>query len=52
MTFVSLNNRNNYKSCDIYKGDFSCGLRYISETKHYEKIRWNEKIIQLKIQNH
>ena len=33
---------NYYKSCVIYKGDCSCGSRYIGKTKHNAEVRWNE----------
>ena len=29
-----LKDKNDYKSCVIYKGDCSCGSRYVGETKH------------------
>ena len=46
--------KNGYKSCVIYKRNFSCGSRYIGETKRNVEDRWNEHtvIIQLTIQNH
>ena len=37
-----LKDKNNSKSCVIYKGDCSCGSRYISETKRNVEVRWNE----------
>ena len=37
-----LKNKNNYKSCVIYKGDCSCRLHYIGETKRNVEVRWNE----------
>ena len=37
-----LNDKNNYKSCVIYKGDCSRGSRYIGETKRNAEGRWNE----------
>ena len=40
--FFPLKDKNNYKSCVIYKGDCSCGSRYIGETKGNAKVRWNE----------
>ena len=30
------------KSCVIYKGDCSCGSRYIGEIKCNAEVRWNE----------
>ena len=46
-----LKNKNDCKSCVIYKGDCSCGSRYIGETKRNVEVRWNEHN-QLKAQNH
>ena len=37
-----LKDTNDYKLCVIYKGDCSCGSRYICETKHNAEVRWNE----------
>ena len=37
-----LKDKNDYKSCVIYKGDCSCGSRYIAETKRNAGVRWNE----------
>ena len=37
-----LKDKNDYKSCVIYKGDCSCSSRYIGETKHNSEVRWNE----------
>ena len=37
-----LKDKNDYKSCVIYKGDCSCGSRYIGETKRNAEVRWNE----------
>ena len=37
-----LKDKNNYKSCVIYKEDCSCGSRYIDESKHNAEVRWNE----------
>ena len=37
-----LKDKNDYKSCVIYKGDCFCGSRYIGETKRNAKVRWNE----------
>ena len=37
-----LKDKNNYKSCVIYKGDSSCGSRYIAETKRNAGVRWSE----------
>ena len=34
--------KNDYKSCIIYKGDCSCGSRYIGETKLNAKVGSNE----------
>ena len=30
------------KLCVIYKGDCSCGSRYVSEIKRNARVRWNE----------
>ena len=38
-----LKDKNDYKLCVIYKGNCSCGSRYISETKRNAKVRWNEQ---------
>ena len=37
-----MKDKNDYKSCVIYKGDCSCGSRYIGETKRNAEVRWNE----------
>ena len=37
-----LKDKNDYKSCVIYKGDCSCGSCYIGETKRNAECRWNE----------
>ena len=37
-----LNDKNDYKSCIIYKGDCSSGSRYIGEIKRNAEVRWNE----------
>ena len=37
-----LKDKNDYKSCVIYKWDCSCGSRYIGETKRNAEVRWNE----------
>ena len=37
-----LKDKNDYKSCVIYKGDCSCGSRYIGETKHNPEVRCDE----------
>ena len=37
-----LNDKNNYKSYVIYKGDCFRGSRYICETKRNAEVRWNE----------
>ena len=33
---------NEIKTCVIYKGNCSCGSRYIGETKRNAEVRWNE----------
>ena len=47
-----LKDKNDYKSCVIYKGDCSCGSRYIGETNVMQKLDGMSIIIQLKVQNH
>ena len=48
-SLFSLKDKNDYKSCVIYKGgSCSCGSRYIGETKRNVEVRWNN-IIQLKV---
>ena len=47
-----LKDKNDYKSCVIYKGDCSCGSRYIGETKRNAEVRWNEHNNPIKVQNH
>ena len=39
---LSLKDKNDYKWCVIYKGDCSCGSRYIGETKRNAEVRWNK----------
>ena len=34
-----LKDKNDYKSCVFYKGDCSCGSRYIGETKRNAEVR-------------
>ena len=41
-TFFFLKDKNDYKSCVIYKAGCSCGSRYIGKTKRNSEIRWNE----------
>ena len=38
-----LKDKNDCKSCVIYKGECSCGSRYIGETKRNAEARWNER---------
>ena len=47
-----IKDKNDYKSCVIYKGDCSCGSRYIGETKCYAEVQWNEHNNRIKVQNH
>ena len=48
-----LKEKNDYISCVIYKGDCSCGSRYIGETKRNAEVRWNEHNNPTKhLQNH
>ena len=37
-----LKDKNDYKSYVIYKGDSSCGPRYIGEIKRHAEVRWKE----------
>ena len=37
-----LKDKNDYKSCVIYKRYCSCGSRYIGETKRNAEVRWNK----------
>ena len=37
-----LKDKNDYKSCVIFEGDYSCGSRYIGENKRNAEVRWNE----------
>ena len=37
-----LKDKNDYKSRVIYKGDCSCGSRYIGETRRNVEVKWNE----------
>ena len=37
-----LKDKNDYKSCVMYKGDCSCGSRYIGETKPNAEVTSNE----------
>ena len=37
-----LKDKNDYKSCVIYKGDCSCGSCYIGEAKRSAEAGWNE----------
>ena len=41
-SLFSLKDKNDYKSCVIYKGDCSCGSHYIGEAKCNAEVRWNE----------
>ena len=43
-----LKDKNDYKSCVVYKADCSCGSRYIGETKRNAEVRWNEHNNQTK----
>ena len=42
-SFFLLKDKNDYKSCVIYKGDCSCGSRYIGQTKCNAEVRWHER---------
>ena len=37
----SLKDKSDYESSDINKGYFSCGTRYIGETKRKAEVKWN-----------
>ena len=37
-----IKDKSSYKSCANYKGDCSCGSRYIGETKCNAEVRWNQ----------
>ena len=39
---IILKDKNDYKSCVIYKGDCSSALRYIDKTKRNAEVRWSE----------
>ena len=41
-SLIPLKDKNDYKSCVIYKGDYSCGSCYIGETKPNAEVRWDE----------
>ena len=41
-SLIPLKDKNDYKSFVIYKGDRSCGSRYIGETKSNAEVRQNE----------
>ena len=41
-SLLSLKDKNDYKSCVIYKGNCSCGSHDIGETKCKAEVRWNE----------
>ena len=47
-----LKDKNDYKSCVIYKGDCSCGSHYIGQTKYNAEVQWNEHNSPIKVQNH
>ena len=42
------NEKNYYKSCVIYKGDCTCGSRYIGETKRNTEAKCDEHNNQTK----
>ena len=37
-----IKDKSDYELCVIHKGDFSCGSRYVGETKRSSEVRWNE----------
>ena len=41
-SLLTLKEKNDYKSCVVYKRDCSCGSRYIGETKRNTEVRWNK----------
>ena len=41
-SLLTLKEKNDYKSCVVYKRDCSCGSRYIGETKRNPEVRWNK----------
>ena len=41
-TLFPLKDKNIHKSCVIYEGSCSCGVKYIGETKRNATIRWSE----------
>ena len=41
-SLLTLKEKNDYKSCVVYKRDCSCGSRYIGETKRNAEVRWNK----------
>ena len=47
-----LKEKSDYKSCVIYKGDCSCGSRYIGIPNVMQKLDGMNIIIQLKVPNH
>ena len=51
-SLFALKDENDYKSCVTYKGDWSCGSRYIGETKLNAEVRWNEHNNPIKISEH
>ena len=42
LSLFRLKDKNDYKSCVIYKGDCSSALRYIDKTKRNAEVRWSE----------
>ena len=51
-SLFALKDKNDYKSCVVYKEDCSCGSSYNGETKCNAEVRWDEQIKQLRAQNH
>ena len=41
-SLLPLKDKNDYKSCVIYKEVCSCGSHCIGETKRNAEVRWNE----------
>ena len=48
----SLKCKSDYRLFGIYKGDCSCGSRYIGKTRHNADVRWNKHNNSTKVQNH
>ena len=51
-SLLPLKDKNDYKSCVIYKEDCSCSSRYIGEPNVMQKLDGMNIIIQLNVQKH